>query len=86
MISQSSHLSSVSLEQCMMEGACILFTVMDHDFMLANDFAGEVYLSLNTITGVNGEHVAGFSALAPACLALTQPLSSSGKLDKMTSD
>lgn len=51
---------------------------MDHDFMLANDFAGEVFLSLNAITGVNGEQIAGFSALAPTCMALTQPLKAAG--------
>jgi BAI1-associated protein 3 len=28
------------------------FTVMDHDVITANDFAGEAFLSLNNIPGV----------------------------------
>lgn len=30
----------------------IAFTVMDHDVLTANDFAGEAFLSLNNIPGV----------------------------------
>lgn len=30
----------------------ILFTVMDHDVITSNDFAGEAFLSLNSIPGV----------------------------------
>lgn len=30
----------------------ILFTVMDHDVITSNDFAGEGFLSLNSIPGV----------------------------------
>lgn len=30
----------------------IAFTVMDHDVITANDFAGEAFLSLNHIPGV----------------------------------
>lgn len=30
----------------------IVFTVMDHDVLTANDFAGEAFLALNTIPGV----------------------------------
>lgn len=30
----------------------IVFTVMDHDVLTANDFAGEAFLSLNNIPGV----------------------------------
>ncbi|XP_037939126.1 BAI1-associated protein 3 [Teleopsis dalmanni] len=43
---------SVSLEQCLTEGAMICFTVMDHDVLTANDFGGEAYLALGTIPGV----------------------------------
>ena len=46
------YFSSVTLEQCRSEGAMILFTVMDHDVLTSNDFAGEAFLSLNTIPGV----------------------------------
>ncbi|XP_037069530.1 BAI1-associated protein 3-like [Pollicipes pollicipes] len=44
---------SVTLEQCRADGAMILFTVMDHDVLTFNDFAGEAYLSLNHIPGVD---------------------------------
>lgn len=43
---------TITLEQCSQESAMIGFTVMDHDVITANDFAGEAYLSLNTIPGV----------------------------------
>jgi hypothetical protein len=46
---------------------------MDHDLFLTNDFAGEVYLSLNNIPGITGEEVSGFSALNPLSLPLTHP-------------
>ena len=36
-----------------MPGAMILFTVMDHDVLTANDFAGEAFLCLGSIPGVN---------------------------------
>lgn len=44
---------SVTLEQCRVPGAMILFTVMDHDVLTANDFAGEAFLALGSIPGVN---------------------------------
>lgn len=31
----------------------VCFTVMDHDVLTANDFAGEAFLSLGSIPGVN---------------------------------
>ncbi|XP_030373043.1 BAI1-associated protein 3 [Scaptodrosophila lebanonensis] len=43
---------SVTLEQCLTEGAMICFTVMDHDVLTANDFGGEAYLALGNIPGV----------------------------------
>lgn len=45
--------SSVSLDQCRTDGAMLAFTVMDHDVLTSNDFAGEAYLSLGSIPGVN---------------------------------
>jgi len=45
-------LSSVNVEQCRDFNAMILFTVMDHDVLTANDFAGEAFLGLSTIPGV----------------------------------
>lgn len=44
--------SSVSVEQCRSPDAMVLFTVMDHDVLTANDFAGEAFLGLSTIPGV----------------------------------
>ncbi|KAK2182622.1 hypothetical protein NP493_345g04038 [Ridgeia piscesae] len=64
---------SVSRRQCTRNGACISFTVMDHDFMLANDFAGEVFLSLGSIPGITGGDISGFTALKPLTLPLMQP-------------
>ncbi|XP_060811267.1 BAI1-associated protein 3 isoform X2 [Bombus pascuorum] len=43
---------SVSVEQCRSPNAMVLFTVMDHDVLTANDFAGEAFLGLSTIPGV----------------------------------
>ncbi|KAL2736409.1 BAI1-associated protein 3 isoform X1 [Vespula maculifrons] len=43
---------SVSVEQCQSPDAIVLFTVMDHDVLTANDFAGEAFLGLSTIPGV----------------------------------
>ncbi|XP_072156728.1 BAI1-associated protein 3 isoform X1 [Bemisia tabaci] len=43
---------SVTLEQCRTDGAMLAFTVMDHDVLTANDFAGEAFLSLGSIPGV----------------------------------
>lgn len=39
-------------EQCQHEAAMVAFTVMDHDVLTANDFAGEAFLGLNNIPGV----------------------------------
>lgn len=44
--------SSVSVEQCRSPDAMVLFTVMDHDVLTANDFAGEAFLGLSMIPGV----------------------------------
>lgn len=42
----------MSVEQCRSPDAMVLFTVMDHDVLTANDFAGEAFLGLSTIPGV----------------------------------
>lgn len=42
----------MSAEQCRNPNAMVLFTVMDHDVLTANDFAGEAFLGLSTIPGV----------------------------------
>lgn len=65
---------SVSLEQCQMEGAMICFTVMDHDVLTANDFAGEAFLALANIPGVAdySTSVENFHGLKHADLPLMQ--------------
>lgn len=62
---------SVSLDQCEQQVALVYFAVMDHDIMLSNDFAGEAYLSLNTVPGVSSHLAASeISHLKPTELIL----------------
>ncbi|CAH1987257.1 unnamed protein product [Acanthoscelides obtectus] len=65
---------SVTLEQCRADGAMICFTVMDHDVLTANDFAGEAFLALGTIPGVAdvGACIDNFHGLKPVELVLMQ--------------
>ncbi|GJQ84188.1 hypothetical protein Trydic_g2862 [Trypoxylus dichotomus] len=64
---------SVSLEQCRSPGAMIAFTVMDHDVLTANDFAGEAFLALGSIPGVaDTVGVDNFHGLKPVELILMQ--------------
>ncbi|KRT81657.1 C2 domain containing protein, partial [Oryctes borbonicus] len=64
---------SVSLEQCRSPGAMIAFTVMDHDVLTANDFAGEAFLALGSIPGVaDTVGVDNFHGLKPVELVLMQ--------------
>ncbi|KAK3090649.1 hypothetical protein FSP39_013399 [Pinctada imbricata] len=64
---------SVTAEQCKRRSAVLVFTVMDHDYVFQNDFAGEAYVSLADIPGVDGEDVTGFEALSVVTLPLMQP-------------
>uniref|UniRef100_A0A8C4QJY3 BAI1-associated protein 3 n=1 Tax=Eptatretus burgeri TaxID=7764 RepID=A0A8C4QJY3_EPTBU len=59
---------------CRKKGACILFTVMDHDWLSRNDFAGEACISLATMTGFGG-HIGGAMTARPPLfsLPLSQP-------------
>lgn len=52
----------------------IAFTVMDHDVLTANDFAGEAFLALGSIPGVadSGLGVDNFHGLKPVELILMQ--------------
>ncbi|XP_063228828.1 BAI1-associated protein 3 [Bacillus rossius redtenbacheri] len=63
---------SVTLEQCRAEGAMILFTVMDHDVLTSNDFAGEAFLALGSIPGVadNNSSIDNFHGLKAIDLVL----------------
>ncbi|XP_061181860.1 BAI1-associated protein 3-like [Saccostrea echinata] len=64
---------NVSIEQCRKRGAVLMFTVMDHDYVFENDFAGEAYVDLCNIPGVDGQDVSGFDSLAITALPLMQP-------------
>ncbi|XP_059010734.1 BAI1-associated protein 3 [Mustela lutreola] len=65
---------SVPAEACRRRGACVLFTVMDHDWLSTNDFAGEAALSLGTIGGIARPQVGGSSrARQPVTLHLRRP-------------
>ncbi|CAG9770591.1 unnamed protein product [Ceutorhynchus assimilis] len=64
---------SVTLEQCKSPGAMVAFTVMDHDVLTANDFAGEAFLALGAISGVAENSSAdNFHGLKPMDLVLMQ--------------
>ncbi|XP_057384512.1 BAI1-associated protein 3 isoform X2 [Balaenoptera acutorostrata] len=61
-------------EACRRRGACVLFTVMDHDWLSTNDFAGEAALGLGSIGGVARPQVGGSArAGQPVTLHLRRP-------------
>ncbi|XP_057605008.1 BAI1-associated protein 3 isoform X3 [Hippopotamus amphibius kiboko] len=65
---------SVPAEACRRRGACVLFTVMDHDWLSTNDFAGEAALALGSIGGVTRPQVGGSArAGQPVTLHLRRP-------------
>uniref|UniRef100_A0A8C5WJT4 BAI1 associated protein 3 n=1 Tax=Leptobrachium leishanense TaxID=445787 RepID=A0A8C5WJT4_9ANUR len=86
---------SVSSEQCRRKSACILFTVMDHDWLSTNDFAGEAVLPMNVLYGLNRPHITGgVKNVQPTVLKLTRPKANvksilkmlDGRLDKEAQD
>ncbi|XP_058141536.1 BAI1-associated protein 3 [Dasypus novemcinctus] len=65
---------SVPAEACRRRAACALFTVMDHDWLSANDFAGEAALGLAGVVGVaRGPAGGGARAGPPVTLHLRRP-------------
>ncbi|XP_010618825.1 BAI1-associated protein 3 isoform X3 [Fukomys damarensis] len=65
---------SVSAEACRRRGACVLFTVMDHDWLSTNDFAGEAALGLSGVSGISRPQVGGgVRAGQPITLHLRRP-------------
>uniref|UniRef100_A0A8C5NYX5 BAI1-associated protein 3 n=1 Tax=Jaculus jaculus TaxID=51337 RepID=A0A8C5NYX5_JACJA len=65
---------SVPAEACRRRGACVLFTVMDHDWLSTNDFAGEAALGLSGISGIAKPHVGGGARVGqPITLHLRRP-------------
>ncbi|XP_045317729.1 BAI1-associated protein 3 isoform X3 [Leopardus geoffroyi] len=65
---------SVPAEACRRRGACVLFTVMDHDWLSTNDFAGEAALGLGSVGGIARPQVGGSArARQPVTLHLRRP-------------
>ncbi|XP_047390176.1 BAI1-associated protein 3 [Sciurus carolinensis] len=65
---------SVPAEACRRRGACVLFTVMDHDWLSSDDFAGEAALSLGSVSGISRPQVGGSTrAGQPITLQLRRP-------------
>ncbi|XP_053069726.1 BAI1-associated protein 3 isoform X9 [Acinonyx jubatus] len=65
---------SVPAEACRCRGACVLFTVMDHDWLSTNDFAGEAALGLGGVGGIARPQVGGSArARQPVTLHLRRP-------------
>uniref|UniRef100_A0A8C2YSZ9 BAI1 associated protein 3 n=1 Tax=Chinchilla lanigera TaxID=34839 RepID=A0A8C2YSZ9_CHILA len=65
---------SVSAEACRRRSACVLFTVMDHDWLSTNDFAGEAALGLSGVSGISRPQVGGgMRAGQPITLHLRRP-------------
>ncbi|XP_042197096.1 BAI1-associated protein 3 [Callorhinchus milii] len=65
---------TVSVEQCRLRAACIHLTVMDHDWLSTNDFAGEAVSPLGQVPGLDGVLVPGGLKNTPALtLKLTHP-------------
>ncbi|XP_073504194.1 BAI1-associated protein 3 isoform X2 [Phyllobates terribilis] len=86
---------SVSSEQCRRKAACIVFTVMDHDWLSTNDFAGEAVQPMNVIYGLNRPHITGgVKNVQPTVLKLTRPMANvksilkmlDGRMDKEAQD
>ncbi|XP_020942514.1 BAI1-associated protein 3 isoform X2 [Sus scrofa] len=72
--SRTLHPVSVPAEACRRRGACVLFTVMDHDWLSTNDFAGEAALGLGSVGGVARPLVGGSArAGQPVTLHLRRP-------------
>ncbi|XP_058536361.1 BAI1-associated protein 3 isoform X1 [Ochotona princeps] len=65
---------SVPAEACRQRGACVLFTVMDHDWLSTNDFAGEAALALGCVSGIARPQVGtAAKAVQPVTLQLRRP-------------
>uniref|UniRef100_T1IR75 C2 domain-containing protein n=1 Tax=Strigamia maritima TaxID=126957 RepID=T1IR75_STRMM len=77
---------SATLEQCKDPSSMIQLTVMDHDILLSNDFAGEAFVSLNHVPGVDEkmvEDVATLHGLKPIELNLLRSKQSENEILKV---
>uniref|UniRef100_UPI00398E523B BAI1-associated protein 3 isoform X2 n=1 Tax=Pristiophorus japonicus TaxID=55135 RepID=UPI00398E523B len=64
----------VSGEPCSTSTACIHFTVMDHDWLSTNDFAGEAVMPLQEIHGLHKPAITGgLKNVPPVFLKLMHP-------------
>ncbi|KAL5018735.1 hypothetical protein ScPMuIL_004457 [Solemya velum] len=63
----------VTSQQLKRKGATLVFTVMDHDYVFQNDFAGEAYMDLAEVPGAKGEMISGWDALNIISLKLMHP-------------
>uniref|UniRef100_A0A4X2KT95 BAI1 associated protein 3 n=1 Tax=Vombatus ursinus TaxID=29139 RepID=A0A4X2KT95_VOMUR len=65
---------SVPAELCRRRAACVVFTVMDHDWLSTNDFAGEAALALSSISGLSRPQVgSSVRSMQPTTLHLRRP-------------
>ncbi|XP_067912188.1 BAI1-associated protein 3 [Heterodontus francisci] len=65
---------TVTREQCSNSIACIHFTVMDHDWLSTNDFAGEAVMPLQEVHGFHKPTIVGEGKnVSPVFLKLTHP-------------
>ena len=66
------YCSSCRRDQCKDPEAVICFTVMDYDVITANDFGGEAFICLNSVSGVEhgSSSVDNFHGLKPIQLTL----------------
>ncbi|XP_078414552.1 BAI1-associated protein 3 [Cetorhinus maximus] len=64
---------TVTREQCSNSTACIHFTVMDHDWLSTNDFAGEAVLQLQEVHGFHKPANREVKSVSPVFLKLTHP-------------
>ncbi|XP_056661638.1 BAI1-associated protein 3 [Monodelphis domestica] len=65
---------SVPAELCRHRAACVVFTVMDHDWLSTNDFAGEAALALSSISGLSRPQVgSSVRSMQPTTLHLRRP-------------
>ena len=65
--------SAASEEQCKTKGACLHFTLYDHDKFTSNDIGGEAFILLQDITGVEMYFDKGVSSIEPMPLCLRLP-------------
>ena len=76
--------SEVAEKQCTQSGASVLLSVMDHDVLSSNDFAGEVCIGLQTLITGQQRHGMTSSALHPLSLPILNydapPATTTGRL------